>query len=317
MPAPVAPVWIFDAFLPPELVEQVLDRLGHRELPPTTIDGLTSLYRSWCRAVPFDNLLFLLRSPIPKGETPVGLPARTFFVDWLRDGTGGLCGPATWAWHSLLRACGFHSACAIAAINGEQLNHLTTVVDLDGMSYVTDAAYQNEVPVPLRADAEGRRHGNSYHEARVSARGSSWVVTYRAPAQPVDHHCLLSERDANPRRIAGGIRRGALSRLMWMGDEDAGMTQRARSYLFCRRNTSDGHLVVIGSQVLRVRHDTGIVGPGVETLQSALTELGYSGEIIERVGHITPDAGLDRLEVTGSDFFGHTSPQALRRAAGR
>jgi N-hydroxyarylamine O-acetyltransferase len=140
---------MFDPFLPSGLVERVLDRLGHRDVPPATIDGLTGLYRSWCRAVPFDNVQFLLRSPVPRGSAPVGWPARTFFAEWLRDGTGGLCGPATWAWHALLSACGFRSACAIAAINGQHPNHLTAVVELEGASHVVDTAYQNEVPVPL------------------------------------------------------------------------------------------------------------------------------------------------------------------------
>jgi hypothetical protein len=270
MTGPVTPTWFFDPFLPPELVERVLDRLGHRDRPPATIDGLGRLYESWCRAIPFDNVQFVLRSPVPRGDAPIGMPARTFFAEWMRDGTGGLCGPATWAWHSLLRACGFRSACAIAAVNGEVLNHLTAVVEVDGMRYVVDTAYQNEVPVALRADAGAQGYGRGLHEARVRASGTSWIVRYRAPARPVDHDCVLSERDASPRLLAGGIRRAALSRLMWMGAEDPTVSQRARSFLFCRRNTPDGHLVVIGSQVLRIRHESGIAGPGLETPESAL-----------------------------------------------
>jgi N-hydroxyarylamine O-acetyltransferase len=317
MSGSLVPTWIFDPFLPPELVERVLDKLGHRGPPPTTIDGLTDLYRSWCRAVPFDNVQFVLRSPLPSGDEPVGLPARTFFAEWLRDGTGGLCGPATWAWHSLLRACGFPSACAIAAINGDHLNHLTAVVELDGTRHVVDAAYQNEVPVPLRVEAESRGYGTGLHEATVRPSGSSWIVTYRAPAQPGDHHCLLSERDANPRVLAGGLRRGALSRMMWMAGGDQAANRRVRSSLFCRRNTADGHVVVIGPQVIRVRHDSGIIGPGVETLEAGLRALGYSSAIVERLGQISALADQDGLEVGSSPFFAPGATHHLRRSAGR
>jgi hypothetical protein len=98
---------------------------------------------------------------------------------------------------------------------------------------------------------------------------------------------------------------------------DAGVAQRAQSFLFCRRNTSDGHVVVIGSLALRIRHGSGISRPGGETIENVLTELGYSGEIIERLAGVHPVGDLEQLEVRGSDFFSHATTNQARGPTGQ
>lgn len=46
--------------LDPQLVERVFARLGMDEAPPVDPAGLRTVYRQWCRSVPFDNTLKLI-----------------------------------------------------------------------------------------------------------------------------------------------------------------------------------------------------------------------------------------------------------------
>lgn len=95
--------------LEPDMVESVLERLGFDSAPSIDAEGLTAMYRGWCRSVPFDNTLKLIALHGP-GDGPLpGMDAEGFFRSFLRHGTGGTCWPTTNAIDALARACGFRS----------------------------------------------------------------------------------------------------------------------------------------------------------------------------------------------------------------
>ena len=80
--------------LAPDLTEAVLAKLGLADRPRPDRAGLDRIYASWCRRVPFDNLVKRIHltsgseAPIPNG------PPEAFFASWLAHGTGGTCWPS-------------------------------------------------------------------------------------------------------------------------------------------------------------------------------------------------------------------------------
>ena len=141
----------------PQLVEQVLQKLGLQKHPGSDLTGLEILYGRWCRKVPFDNLqkrLFFSTG----GEGPLpGHTAKNFFQDWLAYGTGGTCWAVSHAMHDLLKALGFNARRASgtmltsATVRGP--NHGTVVVTLDGAQYLIDGSMLTERPLPLKEGA--------------------------------------------------------------------------------------------------------------------------------------------------------------------
>ena len=143
----------------PQLVEQVLAKLGLQKQPENDLAGLETLYGRWCRKVPFDNLqkrLFFSAG----GEGP--LPSHTannFFQDWLTYGTGGTCWAVSHALHDLLQVLGFEarraSGTMLTSPTVRGPNHGTVIVTLDGAQYLIDGSMLTERPLPLEEGSPG------------------------------------------------------------------------------------------------------------------------------------------------------------------
>ncbi len=144
----------------PQLVEQVLQKLGLENHPGSDLTGLGTLYGRWCRKVPFDNLqkrLFFSAG----GEGPMpGHTAKNFFLDWLAYGTGGTCWAVSHALHDLLQALGFNvrraSGTMLTSATVRGPNHATVVVTLDGCQYLIDGSMLTERPLPLQEGSPGQ-----------------------------------------------------------------------------------------------------------------------------------------------------------------
>ena len=73
----------------PALAEQVLEKMGLCHYPALTESGLTKLYQTWCRSVPFDNIRKRIQvSQGISGDLP-GFTPDDFFSHWLCFGSGG------------------------------------------------------------------------------------------------------------------------------------------------------------------------------------------------------------------------------------
>ena len=152
----------------PQLVEQVLAKLGLQKHPGNDLTGLKTLYGQWCRKVPFDNLQKrLFFSNGGNGPLP-GHTANNFFQDWLAYGTGGTCWAVSYALHDLLQSLGFKvrraSATILTSPTVRGPNHGTVVVTLDGVQYLIDGSMLTERPLPLK---EGIHSGTQHPAAQI------------------------------------------------------------------------------------------------------------------------------------------------------
>ncbi len=164
--------------LDPALLEAVLQRLGLDSLPSLDIDGLTDLYRRWCRSVPFDNTLKLIALH-GGGEGPLpGMDSALFFESWLRHGTGGTCWPSANALHSLVKGCGFRSRLIAASMRDTGVaSHGSTVVALDDGEWLVDSSMLTEEPLRLSPDfATGIDHYVFGTSAEPVAEG--WLFAF-------------------------------------------------------------------------------------------------------------------------------------------
>ena len=130
----------------------VLARLGV-ERPSLDLEGLRSVYATWCRSVPFDNTRKLIHlSEGLDGPLP-GSTAEDFFDAWLRLGTGGTCWAGNGALHDLLDALGFEVDRGIATMlvrrDAPTPNHGTVIVTVHGKRYVADASILTGEPLAL------------------------------------------------------------------------------------------------------------------------------------------------------------------------
>lgn len=167
--------------LDPALLESVLQRLGLDAVPSLDIDGLTDLYRRWCRRVPFDNTLKLIalhggdEGPLP------GMDAGLFFESWLRHGTGGTCWPSANALHSLASGCGFQSRLVAASMADSGVaSHGTTLVSLDNGDWLIDSSMLTDEPLRLSPNsATGIDHDVFGTSAEPVPEG--WLFAFSLP----------------------------------------------------------------------------------------------------------------------------------------
>jgi N-hydroxyarylamine O-acetyltransferase len=167
--------------LDPGLVERVLGRLGLLERPEPDLGGLTEVYASWCRGVPFDNVQKRIHRaegndrPLP-GDAPAD-----FLETWLAEGTGGTCWAGNGALCGLLTALGFPAERGVATMlvaPGLPPNHGTVSVAFGDMRFLVDASMLHDEPLALRADAETRAGGAEWG-AEARFEDGSFVIRWR------------------------------------------------------------------------------------------------------------------------------------------
>ena len=144
------------AALAPSLVEAVLERLGFTAPPAPDLDGLNSVYSTWCQRVPFDNVHKLIHL---RAEDPAPLPGSEpsdVLEAWLEHGTGSTCWAGSAALTEFLWALGFDAKRVLATIlfaPDLPPNHGSTVVAFDGANYLVDSSMLHGEPLRLDPDA--------------------------------------------------------------------------------------------------------------------------------------------------------------------
>ncbi|HEY3809102.1 MAG TPA: arylamine N-acetyltransferase [Steroidobacteraceae bacterium] len=181
--------------LPPDLVGQVLQRLGLPAAPEPDLDGLRRLYGAWCRRVPFDNVRKLIhlyagdRGPLP------GDDAVDFFRAWLRHGTGGTCWAGNGALQTLLRTLRFDARRGLGTMlvaPNLPPNHGTVIVALEGHRYLVDASILHAEPLPLEERAATRIVHGAWG-VRCERRARHWFVHWRALHAPQGIDCRIEK----------------------------------------------------------------------------------------------------------------------------
>lgn len=138
--------------LPPELVEQILTKLGFTEQPPVDFVGLSDLYKAWCQKIPFDNIRkrihLIANNPLPLP----GHDDEEFYRGWLRFGVGGTCWAGNAALYALLDTLGFSCERATATMltdSKQPPNHGTVCVQCDDKQFLVDASMLHNTPLLL------------------------------------------------------------------------------------------------------------------------------------------------------------------------
>lgn len=180
--------------LPPDLIENILLRLGLRQRPDATPESLAQLYHSWCRSVPFDNILKLvhLRKGLP-GPLP-GTTAENFFQSWLATGAGGTCWAGANALHALLTSLGFHAERGISTMMAAPdipPNHGTVRVNFGGHSVLVDSSILHDEPLPLAGSGIFPAGGPASRVNLQHSEDESVIVNWRPLHQPDGFDCRL------------------------------------------------------------------------------------------------------------------------------
>ena len=146
----------YEMKLPPNLVENVLDKLRFSKYPDVNLSGLTEIYQAWCSKVPFDNI----RKRIDSSSVPVlplpGFTPTDFFTYWLKFGTGGTCWASHGALYALLDCLGFSVQYGLSTMLSQSPapanspGHGTLIVNVEDKPFIVDATMFHGHPLPLK-----------------------------------------------------------------------------------------------------------------------------------------------------------------------
>lgn len=186
--------------LPEELIDAILTKLGISRRPEPSLEGLRTVYSAWCRKVPFDNIRKVMHlrrhdlGPLP-GDT-----ALDFFQSWIRFGCGGTCWAGNGALCTLLGSLGFAVQRGIATmLSAPNIppNHGSTLIRLDGQSYVADASILHGEPLPLGEQPLGEQlpaaGAPPAWAAACSSRDGRSIVSWRPLHKPEGLDCRIEE----------------------------------------------------------------------------------------------------------------------------
>ena len=182
--------------LQPNLVEQVLQKMGFSTPPKDNFAGLSAIYGRWCRNIPFDNIQKrLFYSGPAKGPVP-GHNSEEFFNQWLSYGTGGTCWANSHAMHDLLRAVGFNvmrvAATMLVSPDVVGPTHGTVFATVDDRQYLVDGSMQTESPVPVEeGDPETVLH--PAERVHLEFRDRHWHVRWHPAHRPDGLWCRIEQ----------------------------------------------------------------------------------------------------------------------------
>jgi N-hydroxyarylamine O-acetyltransferase len=261
------------SILRPQTREAVLQRLGFSAAPPTDIAGLTALYRSWCRSVPFDNTLKLIALHGPGSGALPGMDAESFFDSWLRHSTGGTCWPSNNALSSLLRECGFRSRMVAASMADTGVaSHGTTIVTLDDGDWLVDSSMLTDAPLQLsKQTATTIDHPVFATCAQPVAEG--WLLQFSLPYAAATMPCRTIAPTAVTHEFC--VERFEVSRVV----------SRFNDHPFTRRNDAAGVVSYGGGKRYR-RTESGVEESDLSgnlVFDALRNELGMSDEIVAKL----------------------------------
>ncbi len=182
----------------PQLLEQVLQKMGFSTPPGNDLAGLSAIYGRWCRKIPFDNIQKrLFYSGPAQGPVP-GHNSEDFFQKWLAYGTGGTCWANSHAMHDLLEALGIGvvrvAATMLATPDVVGPTHGTVFAAVDDRRYMVDGSMQTELPVPVEeGDAQEVRH--PAQRVHLEHREGHWYVRWHPAHRPHGLWCRVEMVD--------------------------------------------------------------------------------------------------------------------------
>ena len=249
------------------LRKSVLARLSLAEDHVPDLERLRSIYRAWCRSVPFDNVrkMIALRT---RSTTLPGTDPHDFFDAWLAHGTGATCWPGSIALHALLVSDGFDVRRATGSMRNTGVeNHATLIVVVEDTEWLVDSSMLLNEPVPLRGEMV---HRPETFGVEVEPVEHTHVIWYQVPPHINGYPCRLLRRD-----VSGDV---FLERY-----RESRERSPFNSHLYARRNSVDGTVVIRGVTKFVMR------GGAVEQsqldrdgiLEALVADIQLSGAVIE------------------------------------
>ncbi len=261
--------------LDPVTVERLLARLGLRETPPVSVEGLHALYRAWCRHVPFDNVLRRIHLAYKHPGPLPGFDPAAFVQTYLRYGAGGTCTPSSGGLHVLLCSLGFTIERVLAMMGAEDEpltlpNHTALLVRLDGATYLVDTSIACEQALPLRATRTVL--DDPLHPATTSPVMGTWRIRWVRPFNGQRLQCQLLP---SPATTSGLLQ-------VYEATRGSGAFNAA---LYARLNVEGGIVVVAKAKrfaIDRIGHAQATV-VGEARTRVLVEEMGFSEELVAQL----------------------------------
>lgn len=181
--------------LSPELVEQILRKLGFSESPPVDFAGLSCLYKAWCQKIPFDNIRKRIHLI---DNNPLPLPGHDdeeFYRGWLRFGVGGTCWAGNAALHTLLSTLGFSCVRSTATMlidSKQPPNHGTVCVQCEDRQFLVDASMLHNTPLLLTPNQPSAIDHPSWG-LTCSPLDQHWTIRWRPLHMPDGCTCRIED----------------------------------------------------------------------------------------------------------------------------
>lgn len=170
-------------------IDEIVDRLELGGRPALDADGLATVYRAWCRRVPFDNLRKIVARHFVLPEIP-GIDPLDFFSAWQLTGAGATCWGSNNALHALLHGLGFDARLRAASMFDGDINHATTVVRVDETDWLVDTAVHSDRPLPLVAGQAATVDHEGYRTS-VRPDPDGWLLDCPTPDPSFALPCRL------------------------------------------------------------------------------------------------------------------------------
>jgi len=255
--------------VPPALADRLLQRLGLAPSLEPSVASLAEIYRAWCRAIPFDNVLRRVQLAEGNAGPLPGLRPGSFIQDYLDHGTGGPCAPAGGALEAMLRRFGFKTRMLLAALGTERglrPDHATVLVQLGDEKFLLDTVILCERPIPLPPEG-GFREPDPLHPVVVEREEAGWRVEYASAMTRSSAGCTVLDRELNRREQA----------LLYRSTQESETFRRFNSALYVRRNEPDGVSIVYGGWHVVVRRNEERLERQIETDERARLLIGSFG----------------------------------------
>jgi N-hydroxyarylamine O-acetyltransferase len=172
-------------------VDEVVELLGFDARPDADLDGLHDVYRAWCRRIPFDNLRKLVALHFEMPEIP-GIDPADFFAAWQFTGAGATCWGGNNAIHALLIGLGFDARLHAASMSDAEVNHGTTIVEIDGDRFMVDTAILTDAPVPLIPETPASVDHEGY-VTRAVPDPAGWLIDCQTREPDVRFPCRIHD----------------------------------------------------------------------------------------------------------------------------
>jgi N-hydroxyarylamine O-acetyltransferase len=172
-------------------LDAYLARIGERPPLAPTLEGLVSLHRAHCAAIPFENLDILL-------GREVALDRPALEAKLVRARRGGYCFEQNTLLQAALEALGFRVTALAARVRSgatqiRPRTHMLLRVDLPEGAFVADAGFGADGlvhPIPL---AEGSETWVGFAGHRLRREGDQWVLEGNTAGEWTDLYAFTLE----------------------------------------------------------------------------------------------------------------------------